>query len=460
MRAGLWAFALVCLAARAESPQDFRFSIPLTPSGGEGLQRIELPAEVHRGAARADLADLRIFNGRGEPLPFAFAGEPAPAPAASSIAVLPLFPIRGDSPTIPGGVDLRVKQRPDGTIVELRSAAPAPSRSGQVIAWIADATRLRDPVSSLRFTWTAPANGVMTRMRIEAGDDLASWRTVVAGGPLVDLAHEGARVRRDIIELPAVRAKFLRFSWQGPPLALESVAAETVAGSAQRQLRQLSVDGVPGERPGERLFSIEARVPVERLRVLLPEANSVVPVTFESRDDPKSEWRRVASATVYRLRRDGSEVESPPIAIAPQASRFWRVTADQRGGGFGSGTVALEVGWLPRQLVFALRGEGPFELAFGHALAEPGAYPVTTLVPGYKLHDEFSLPAVRLGAVVERPGASAPGLLDRLRSTDGKRLALWVLLLAGVALLAVMAWKLSRQVKAPARGSDPPSGSA
>jgi hypothetical protein len=120
----------------------------------------------------------------------------------------------------------------------------------------------------------------------------------------------------------------------------------------------------------------------------------------------------------------------------------------------------LEVGWLPRQVVFALRGEGPFELAFGHAQAEPGAYPVTTLVPGYKLHDEFTLPAARLGTLVERPGAGAPGLLDRLKSTDGKRLALWAMLLAGVALLAVMAWKLSRQVKSPARGPDPPSGSS
>lgn len=460
MNAALWILAVVSLVAIAESPQDFRYAMPLTPSGAEGLQRVELPVEVHRGAQRADLADLRIFNGRGEPLPFAFATEPALSPPPSSTTVLPLFPIRGDSTTAPSGVDLRVKQRSDGTLVELRTTAPGRSRSGSVVAWIADATRVQDPIRSLRFSWAAPPGGIVTRMRIEAGDDLASWRTVVAGGPLVDLAHEGERVRRDTIEFPAARVKYLRFSWLGQPLALESVVAESVAASAERSLRELSVDAVPGERPGELVFSIGAHVPVERLRVSLPQSNSVVPVRIDSRDDAKSEWRPAASATVYRLRRDGTEVTSPSIMIVPRTDRYWRVTADLRGGGFGTGPVALEVGWLPRQLVFAVRGEGPFELAFGNAQVQPGAYPVTTLVPGYRLHDEFALSAARLGTMAERSGAGESRFPDWLSGADGKRVTLWGLLLAGVGLLAVMAWGLARQVQGSSRDADPPSGSA
>lgn len=459
MRAAWGVAALVALSAWAESPGDFRFAIPLEPSGTEGLQRVELTTDVHRGAARADLGDLRVFNGRGERLAFAFAGEPAPAPPASKTSTLPLFPVRGASVSTAGEVDLRIRSRSDGTLVELRSDPAVRARQGPVVAWIADASRLDEPLRSLRFAWAQPPAGILARMRIEAGDDLATWRTVVPDAPMVDLAHEGARVRRDTVTLPAVRAKYLRITFQGPALALESVEAESLAGIAERPLRNLAVAASRGARADERVFAVGARVPVERIRVLLPQENSVVPVRIDSRDDPEAAWSPVASGTAYRIRREGIEVAAPPFVIAPRAHRYWRVTADARGGGFGEGSVALELAWLPRQVVFAVRGDGPYELAFGNARVTPATYGIATLVPGYRLHDEFDLPAARLGAMVERPGAGEPGFLQWLEDADGKRLTLWALLLAAVALLAAMAWGLARQVKAGAReAQSPPDG--
>ncbi len=457
MKALSWLLVLAALAARAESPGDFRYAIPVTPAGEEGLQRIELPMDAYRGAARADLADLRLFDGRGERLPFAFAGVPSPVPSAPAAVALPLFPIRGAPTADSGDLALSVKRNSAGTIVELRTLGPSRPRAGTAVAWIADATALRDPLHSLRFSWAAPADGFVARMRVEASDDLASWRGVVADAPLVELAHEGSRVKRDRIEVPAVRAKYLRFTWQGQAPDLATVVAETLAATAERRLRTLSVDGTAGERPGELFFALGARVPVERLHIVLPQANSVVPVRIDSRDDPKSEWRPVASVTVYRLRRDATVVESPPIAFPPRPDRYWRVTADARGGGFGSGTARLEAGWLPRQVVFAARGEGPFVLAFGNLQAQSVAYPVATLVPGYRPHDEFALPAARLGALEERSARPASAFPGWLREADGKRLTLWALLLAGVAVLAVMAWRLSRQVQSPAPGAGPPT---
>ena len=456
MKAVSWLLVLAAFAARAESPDDFRFAMPVSPAGEEGLQRIELPLEVYRGAARADMADLRLFDGRGERLPFAFAGVPAPEPSPAANTALPLFPIRGEQSAGSADLALRVKRSPDGTIVELRTLAPA--RTAPVVAWIADATVLRDPLRSVRLSWSPPAGGFVARMRVEASDDLASWHGVVADAPLVELVHEGSRLKRDTIEVPALRAKYLRFTWlgQAPPLA--AVVAETVAAAAERKLRTLTADGTTGERPGELVFALTARVPVERLHVQLPQANSVVPVRIDSRDDPKSEWRPVASLTVYRLRRDATEVVSPPIAFPARPDRFWRVTADARSGGFGAGTVGLEAGWLPRQVVFAARGEGPFVLAFGNAQAQAIAYPVTTLVPDYRAHDEFTLPVARLGTLSENAARSASRWPDWLREADGKRITLWALLLAGVAVLAAMAWRLSRQVQSPPRGAEPPKG--
>jgi hypothetical protein len=458
VKAAVWVFALASLAAAAESPKDFRHVMPLLPAGGEGLQRVELPVEVYRGSARADLADVRLFDARGERLPLAFAGDPAPVLPAVTTIVLPLFPIRGEAGAPVGDIDLKVVRNAAGTIVELRAGGTARQGGAPIVAWIADASELRDPARGLKISWPPSADGFVARMRVESSDDLGSWRIVVADAPLADLAHEGSRVRRDSVEVPAVRAKFLRFTWTGKAPPLTAVSAQTVAATAERRLQALTVDGVPSGEPGGLVFALGARVPVERLQVMLPQANSVVPLLIESRDDPKSEWRPVASATVYRLRRDGTEISSPPIAFAPRRDRHWRITADARGGGFGAGTVRMEAAWLPHQLVFAARGEGPFVLAFGNAHAQPVAFPVTTLVPGYRAQDEYALPAAKLGALAENPRAGSSRWPDWLREADGKRVTLWALLLAGVAVLAVMAWRLSRQVQAPPRDRAPPGG--
>ena len=111
----------------AESPADYRASATLTVAGGEGLHRVEVPFEVHR-AARPDLADIRVFNARGDALPFAFASSPsAPPPQAESVPV-PLFAIQAPAPgATHSDVSLDVRASKDGTLVSLRTKQPTVS---------------------------------------------------------------------------------------------------------------------------------------------------------------------------------------------------------------------------------------------------------------------------------------------------------------------------------------------
>ncbi len=41
------------------------------------FQKVEVPAAVYEGAARAGLADVRVFNADGELVPFAWVPRPA-----------------------------------------------------------------------------------------------------------------------------------------------------------------------------------------------------------------------------------------------------------------------------------------------------------------------------------------------------------------------------------------------
>jgi hypothetical protein len=95
--------------------------------------------------------------------------------------------------------------------------------------------------------------------------------------------------------------------------------------------------------------------------------------------------------------------------------------------------------------VFVARGEGPFALAYGNPQATPVALPLATLIPGYERGAELRLPEAKAGAVVQGP---PPSRWERIvGEAQPRRIALWAVLLAGVATLGVMAWRLSRQMR-------------
>ncbi len=110
----------------------------------------------------------------------------------------------------------------------------------------------------------------------------------------------------------------------------------------------------------------------------------------------------------------------------------------------------IHIGWPPQKLVFAARGAGPFQLAYGNSEAKAASYPIDSLIPGYKTESEFKVKPAALGEQVTLSGAA------RLRKPpDYKKWALWGSLILGVCVLGWMAYRLSRQISKPdANGAD------
>jgi len=174
-----------------------------------------------------------------------------------------------------------------------------------------------------------------------------------------------------------------------------------------------------------------------------------------SRSKPADPWRRVTAATVYRLLRDGDELTSADIAVASAADRYWLVKIDQRGGGIGGGPLGLSAGWVPHRLVFASRGTGPFQLAYGSRDAKATAFPIATLVPDYKGEEELELrraetgaasSGVAIGVVRAADPQQLGGEAARRERVDWKRWTLWASLVLSVVVLGWMALRLARQI--------------
>jgi Protein of unknown function (DUF3999) len=441
-------------AAAAQAPRDFAYGIALSTEGDSAFYQVELPAAVYAGTVRDDLGDVRVFNADGALVPFAYVPRSAAVREKIVPFDLPLFPLRVEQPeTDLSGLALTLNRSAGGaTTLRLTTRDGAPVAGDRLIGYVLDTSALSEPLVALVANWTMLPRGVGMRFRVEASDDLANWRMVVSDAPLIDLEYEGRHLRRDRIEMPATKAKYLRLSWatSQPPLNLAAVSGEYAARNVDPPVQWTEVGGmaVP-EHEGDYDFDLKGTFPIDRIAIALPERNTVVPAQLSARASPQDPWRVIASNVLYRLRQGDTEVNSPPITVNGVALRYWRLHVDPNAGGLGAGLPRLRAGWLPQQIVFAARGGSPFVLAYGSSTALSNALPIQTMVPGYNTP---AAPAIGV-ATPQSTSVEALGGAERLtRPIDAKRWLLWSTLVLGVLVLGWMAWRLSHQMSAPAAG--------
>lgn len=431
-------------ALAAERPEDFAYGIPVQAGAQSALYEVEIPLAVYRGVTRNDLGDVRVFNSTGETVPHALKPREALHATAVTAARLPVFPLRGASGDKTDASHIRIQKRGDGTIVSIQNLPRAGVQERLLRAYLIDASLVKRPIQSLELDWQSDADGFVGKIKIEGSDDLNAWRVVTDHAALARLNFGGFKLNQNRVELRGAAHKYFRLTWpeQQPPLEALSVLAEPAAGlvAARRVWNSFNGSAVTGKM-GEYSYDLRGPIPFDRLRVELPQVNSLTHLQVLARGKTADEWRLKTSATVYRLRRGDADVTSPEIALSSAGERQLLLRADQKGGGIGAGVPVIQLGWIAQKLVFAARGNAPFQLAYGNSAAKPAAFAIDAVIPGYKSDAQFNVEAASLGEPITLAGPA------RLRdAVDYKKWTLWTILIFGVAALGFMAYRLARQV--------------
>jgi hypothetical protein len=466
MSARMGTLLLVLLAATcvraAERVHDFAYGSQLDVDGSQALYEVTLPTEVYEGTARADLGDVRVFNAGGEVVPYAWQPRKSVQRLTVPPLALTLFPLKAAGGTAVEGLAITVRRSAGGAAtVSVSTARGADPSTLRTVGYLIDLSTVDRALHALILEWSSAGSGFSERMNVDASDDLATWRNLVAGAPLLALEVGGQRLDQKRIELPVAKARYLRLSW----IARDSSQDAPQLTSARGELADMDVDvarvwkqfEVRGaDKAGEYAFDLRARYPVDRVRLQLPEANTIVQVELLVREKPEDVWRPISRGIVYRLRQNGQEITSPDLSVGRTTDRYWLVRVDQRGGGIGAGALQLSTGWVPDRLVFSARGGAPFQLVYGNRDAAAGAYPIDALIPGYKeghaspvklaKADAAPLVSVRNANALPRQQIGGDARLGA--AIDWKRWSLWSALVLGVLMLAFMAWRLARQLKA------------
>jgi hypothetical protein len=397
---------------------------------------------------------LRVFNADGEPVPFALEPRPPQRAQTPQPVAVQYFPLYGEQPADLDGLRLKVEKSGSGTVVSVKSEGGQPVAKRRLLAYLVDVSALKQPYEALELDWRQDSASSATNVRVEASDDLKNWTMVVPQAPLVRIRHDGQRLEQRTVEFQPRTAKYLRLSWPASakgdgqaaaePLELTRLTVRTgdIALEPERVWREVLPEA--GEKPGEYLYDLGGQFPVERVRFALPQQNTVTRVELLSRPEPRRDWQFVTSSVVYRLMQQGHQVSSPELAVPTNTNRYWLVRVDQKGGGLGSGLPRLSAGWVPQKLVFAARGKGPFQIAYGSSKVQPAAYPIETVVPGWRSDQQ-----PKLAHAEPLPERLLGGAAALHRPFNYRIFVLWGALVLGVLLLGWMAWRLSRQMQSP-----------
>jgi len=439
------AFAMGALAGFASSaelsPADFAFGMPVVTPADASAYRVALPADIYRDTVHADLADIRVFNARGEAVPYAL-NRPSPRAARGPGTALPLFALRDDSPAAADAVRVTIESPNAAVKLQTRGSI---SVTGGVKQYILDGRPLGVPVAALQFAWPDDAADFTGRLQIEASDDFAVWRTLAAAAPIANLHAGGRQLVNNRVEVPATRAKYWRLSWtaRSAPFELTSVVAEPADSRIEAERSTLEVAGsASGAARGEYQFDLGARLPIERINLGLPELNTVIAVELLSRAQPRDAWRRVASRPFYRVNTADGELRNAPIDVAADSDRYWLARAAGLTAAPAAPPLRLQVAWTPSDIVFLARGSGPFMLAYGSASA-PAAETDLSAMPA-----AVTVLRATLGARRQLGGQAR---LATPAEIPWRRVLLWAVLASSVCLLAWMAYRVTREM-----GENPP----
>lgn len=455
-------FVCAGAAGAADRAPEFAYGAQLEADGREALYEVTLPAAVYRGVARADLGDVRVFNGADEVVPYAWQPRRMTSTETAVPVALTLFPLKAESGGTLDGLSIRVRRGADGSSSIDVNSTGARGGKKRTVGYLVDLTRLERALHAIEFDWEPSSDGYAGKLRIDASDDLATWRTLVAAAPLISLEVAGQRLQQKRAELPQRTAKYLRLSWlpqaAGPKPPELTAARGELAGKITEAPREWTeAEAGKGDKPGEYVFDLHGYFPADRMRVLLPEPNTVAQVELLARTKADQPWRPVARGVAYRLRQGEGEITNPDLYIALTADRYWLLRVDQRGGGVGAAAPKLELGWVPHRLVFAARGKPPFQLAYGNREARSAALAIETMIPDYRNDAGAQIRAtatsvqrainVKHAQVLEQKELG--GDARRAEAVDWKRWSLWGALLLGVIILGAMAWRLARQLPSP-----------
>ncbi|WP_295990167.1 DUF3999 family protein [Rugamonas sp.] len=471
----LWAMAWSAAAA-TDTPADYAYALPLTVAK-TGVVQLRLPLDADLHARTSSLDDVRVFDAGGAALPYALRMPATERSASHRQLAMKIFPLMDERRA--DQLDLDVHTDGDGRLTSVR-VRPDQPRSGGLgdgdVPGGAKAPRLAALIldlgpagasgaaliDALRFTAPPKLRGYSAQVWLDTSDDMKQWDA--AGGTELNwlLSADAQMLANDKLEFPPRRFRYGRLSWRsGTPRQFAAVSAQQLLTSlVAPDTETLLLPAAPGRQAGDLVYTTPLAVAAPTVGLQFTENNVVLPAQLGTyRELPPRQlgqtgsWRfePLLSATFYRIAQGDRLRASGDVDVAPVHTTQWVLRP--QGPAVTRSRPALRLSWTPASIVFLASGNAPYTLAVGRADAVSAARDMEQVAPGFSETELQGLASASAGPARlahENAATAVPELAPAQAGAAARRrlLALWAVLLLGVAALAYMVWRLLKQVGA------------
>lgn len=445
------------------TPDEFAMRLPLTVSGDNGVVQLQLPLRVYQSSRSPDLADLRVYNLGGQALPYTLYRPSYRTRTHSRESGTQLYPIYQSMQTQDSNGDLRLELRTgkDGAVVSVVTKGTSAATGEALTAVIVDLgpSERGEVLESLRFELPESAPDYRARLAIERSDDLKLWDGIANGRvDWISSADASQRLISDGIYVPVGTGRYLKVRWiDGDAINFGAIRARWRASTVTIDpTLEVELEGAPGKVEGDFSYAASPAMVATSLGLLLPEPNTVMPVSIgfyrdQGQRTPRWWLQTRVDSTFFRLTQSGRERVSGRINIAPMSGSEWILRPHT--DGHAAPKLVLE--WQPQTLVFNAQGQD-FYLAVGaspevYSRWKGGPSPMAQVAPGYSAVEIEQLERAKVGNSVAAAPASPIVPVEaenEAQSSLRRRFILWSVLGFGVLMLGFMSWRLYGQLNA------------
>ena len=407
--------------------------------------------EIYNQTHSSNLQDLTISNAAGEQIPYALVPyEELHSETTKRTETIPLqfSPVKISALQNPANLRLELEKSAIATTINIVSNVAKPTASTVLLI---DLGKKYPPINELLIDWQDGEN-TLHHMQVLSSADLQNWAN--AGDATLLNTTSASSITQHVIKLDsnwnsANNARYLQIrpadandtgtititKIQARYDILQRVEAAALWHAPQFIAREndnkaglVNID-----------FESLGHYPASRLKVLLPQSNTITYATIFVRNAVNQPWKQVG----YReLRRYIESEQFSSISNIPAIdARFWRLQFNQAQGGIGAEIPALYLGWLPPTIVWNARGQAPFTLAVGESPSIVNTISVSTMLPNYDAKTVNNLPVANL-IINNQDVPNAQAVSTWVAPHDYKVWLLWGGLVLGVLLLAGVAYSL------------------
>ena len=452
------------LSQAADKTNQYAYGAMIELSDSESMyNRIELTGDIYTQALSSTLDDVRVFNQKGQPVPFALANvyQQNDENQTFPVTVYSLDnhqendnnnnqedKIEGKKLSAIGQYNININNK--NIQINLDNANKPNEYQATYLLQIPSEIKLGQPFSRLSIDFEEMSNWQATANLLYS-NDLKKWQTAIDNVPIMSLTdnNNNQSLNVNTIDLPS-GMNFKSIYWilqlksdkQLIP-SIKTVKFTSRKATPVRDLYPIDLNLISADEQ-EATYQLSTSLPIKQLTIKLQNERTVLPATiFYKTSDNDKTWHKLDDY-IFRSINDTNQSQTINFNNSTLNIKQLKIKAINASLDNPPSVTA----YLYRmRIIFNSANNGPFILAWGSPIAKPASLSEKAL-----LSDTISaqdVPEAYLGDKVKLGNREVLSQTDdnSSKSSSLSKWLIWGVLIAGALFLMLLALKLLKEVK-------------